>query len=109
MVLALKKPALGAAFFAAKAAQARGGGSPHSFNYMPPGGDRDRPYFMSGATRRDYLNAITTDPDRRASMSEWVGKSFDKLEAARIAAEWDGFWLGVGPERLAKAMAARAG
>lgn len=76
-----KKPALGAVFFAEKARLAAElGVLPSSFNYLPPGGSRDRPYMMTGASRRDYLNAITTDPARRPQMSEWVQKSFDKLQ-----------------------------
>lgn len=82
-----KKPALGAAFFAEKARLAAGlGVLPSSFNYLPPGGSRDRPYMMTGASRRDYMNAITTDPARRPEMSEWVQKSFDKLQRRAVLA-----------------------
>lgn len=82
-----KKPALGAAFFAQKAAKAvELDVLPSSFNYLPPGGNRDRPYLMTGASRRDYLNAITQDPARRARMSEWVQKTFDKHHLARAIA-----------------------
>jgi hypothetical protein len=80
-----KKPALGAAFFSQKAAQAVDlGVLPSSFNYLPPNGNRDRPYMMSGATRRDYMNAITIDPSKRKHMSEWVQKTFDKHETRRF-------------------------
>jgi hypothetical protein len=76
-----KKPALGAAWFARKAEQAREFGVlPSSFEYMPPGGRPGRKYLMTGATRRDYLNAITKDRADRPRMSEWVAKTFDKLE-----------------------------
>lgn len=79
-----KKPALGARFFAAKAAKARElSVLPSSFDYMPPGGNRERPYLMTGASRRDYLNAITQDETRRSRMSEWVQKSFDKQAKQR--------------------------
>ena len=79
-----KKPALGAAWFARKAEKARElGVLPSSFEYLPPGGSREKPYLMTGATRRDYLAAITTDPARRSAMSEWVLKSFDKYERQR--------------------------
>lgn len=83
-----KKPALGAAFFADKARQAvEMGVLPSSFNYLPPGGSRETAYLMTGASRRDYLNAITTDPARRPEMSEWVQKTFDKLQRqAAVAA-----------------------
>lgn len=80
-----KKPALGAAWFAQKAARSKDFGLlPSSFEYLPPGGDAKRPYLMTGATRRDYLNAITIDPARRGNMSEWVKKTFDKHDKERI-------------------------
>lgn len=83
-----KKPALGAAWFAKKAALARDlQVLPSSFEYLPPGGNRARPYLMTGATRRDYLDAITQDPADRPRMSEWVGKTFDKHEHARAVEE----------------------
>lgn len=76
-----KKPALGAEWFARKAAQARElGVLPSSFEYLPPGGDRRRPYLMTGATRRDYLRALGDLSDRRKNMSEWVQRSHDKHE-----------------------------
>lgn len=79
-----KKPALGSAFFASKAEQAtRLGVLPSSFNYLPPNGNKDRAYMMKGATRRDYLAAITTDPAQRRRMSEWVQKAFDKDQRVR--------------------------
>lgn len=86
-----KKPALGAAWFAKKAEKARElGVLPSTFEYMPPGGTKGRPYLMTGATRRDYLNAITTDPAMRERMSEWVRKSFDKYERQRVMADLEG-------------------
>lgn len=82
-----KKPPIGAEWFAQKAATAKDlQVLPSSFEYMPPGGTTDRKYLMTGATRRDYLNAITKDHRRRDSMSEWVRKSFDKLDRDRIRA-----------------------
>lgn len=80
-----KKPALGAEFFAQKAAKAKElGVLPQTFEYLPPGGTRGRKYLMTGASRRDYLEAITTDNARRGRMSEWVQKTFDKLEKERF-------------------------
>lgn len=80
-----KKPALGAEWFAAKAAQARElGVLPWSFEYQPPGSSREQSYLVTGATRRDYLNAITTDPSFQDRMSEWVGKTFDKYQRKRV-------------------------
>lgn len=76
-----KKPALGAAWFARKAELNREYDVlPSSFEYLPPGGKPGKKYLMTGATRRDYLNAITTERAKRSRMSEWVGKTFDKLE-----------------------------
>ena len=83
-----KKPALGAEWFARKAAKAwELGVLPSSFEYLPPGGSRDKPYLMTGVTRRDYLNAITTNPDDLAKMSEWVGRSFEK-QASQRERDW---------------------
>lgn len=80
-----KKPPLGAVFFAQKAEKAKSlSVLPSSFNYLPPGGNKERPYLMTGATRRDYLNAITTDPSVRSRLSEWVLKSFDKYALKRF-------------------------
>ncbi|WP_444462071.1 rolling circle replication-associated protein [Rhodobacter capsulatus] len=80
-----KKPALGAAWFARKAALARElGVLPSSFEYLPPGGSKDKRYLMTGATRRDYLDAITQDDADREKMSEWVQKSFDKAQLRRM-------------------------
>lgn len=79
-----KKPALGAAWFAQKAEKAKAlGVLPSTFEYLPPGGDPNKPYLMTGATRRDYLNAITQDAADKGRMSEWVRKTFEKHELAR--------------------------
>lgn len=76
-----KKPALGAAWFAEKAQLNRDFDVlPSSFEYLPPGGKPGKKYLMTGATRRDYLNAICLDRAKRSLMSGWVGKTFDKLE-----------------------------
>lgn len=87
-----KKPALGAAWFALKAARNRElGVMPRGFDYLPPGGNRDKSYMMTGASRRDYLLASIPDELRdglrywsrdisRARLSEWVQKSFDKAD-----------------------------
>lgn len=98
-----KKPALGAAWFAQRAALARDlDVLPSSFEYLPPGGSRDKKYLMTGATRRDYLNAITVDRGigksdlwgrdaMRLRMSEWVQKTFDKHSTLRhkaVAEQW---------------------
>ena len=79
-----KKPALGAAWFARKAAQARQlGVLPSSFEYLPPGADRSKPYLMTGATRRDFLAACAPGAADRPHMSEWVQRTYDKHERAR--------------------------
>lgn len=83
-----KKPALGAAWFAQKAEQARIlGVLPSSFTYIPPGGDPNRPVPITGASRRDYLNAITQDAADKPRMSEYTLKTFEKHERARLLAE----------------------
>lgn len=83
-----KKPPLGAEWFARKAKMNQDlGVLPSGFEYLPPGGSRDKPYLMTGATRRDYLNAITMDPEMRLRMSEWVQKTFDKHHRARLLAD----------------------
>lgn len=86
-----KKPTLGHEWFQRKAETARQlSVLPSSFEYLPPGADRKRPYMMTGATRRDYLNAITTDAADRPRMSEWVGKTFDKYERQRLLESMEG-------------------
>lgn len=80
-----KKPALGHVFFMKKAAIAKAlGVLPSSFSYLPPGGNAKRPYLLTGASRRDYLNAITTHPADKSRMSEWVLKTFEKHERQRL-------------------------
>jgi len=81
-----KKPPLGAAFFSEKAAEAcRLGVFPSSFQYLPPGGQRKRPYLMTGATRRDYLLALVAGMpgiagEHRHRLGEWVERSLAKVE-----------------------------
>ena len=83
-----KKPALGAEWFARKAKLAREFGVlPSSFNYLPPGASRDKRYLATGATRRDYLNAITQDSADLPRMSEWVAKTFEKHARKRLLDE----------------------
>lgn len=78
-----KKPPLGYEWFMSKAALTRDlGVLPSSFEYLPPGGKPGKVYLMTGATRREYLNAVTKDRRLRPRMSEWVAKTFDKLERA---------------------------
>ena len=81
-----KKPALGAAWFAQKAATAKAlDVLPRKFAYVPPGTEnRKHPAVMSGATRRDYINAITQDPKDKPRMSETTLKTFEKYERARL-------------------------
>lgn len=93
-----KKPALGAEFFAKRAAMARDlDVLPHSFEYLPPGAKKDGKYLMTGATRRDYLAAVIGDrpdfppdlhgygdPALRARMSEWVRATYEKYERLKL-------------------------
>ena len=95
-----KKPALGAEWFAQKAKHARElGVLPSSFNYLPPGGSREKPYMLTGASRRDYLNAITQDAEDLPRMSEWVAKTFEKHARKRLLDELENQT----PEQLAAA------
>lgn len=95
-----KKPPLGAEWLAKRAERYREAGvAPSSFNYLPPGADRDRAYFLSGASRRDFLKACGITPDRRPELSEWVGKSFDKQQRA----EWQARLDAQTPEELQEA------
>lgn len=81
-----KKPTLGSEWFQQKAKQvAELGALPSSFEYMPPGGHKGRPYLMTGATRRDYIAAVfdafaKKQTLRRDRLSEWVLKGLEKLE-----------------------------
>lgn len=76
-----KKPPLGAAFFAEKAKlYVNNSVLPKSFEYLPPGGMPGKKYLMTGATRREFMNAITRARVSRPRMSKWVGRTFDKLE-----------------------------
>ncbi|HMM08327.1 MAG TPA: hypothetical protein PKA35_04305 [Paracoccus solventivorans] len=89
-----KKPTLGYQWFQEKAAKARElGVLPSGFEYLPPGGNRKKPYLMTGATRRDYLNAITMDPADQVKMSEWVQKTFEKHHRKRVQDALEIAWL----------------
>lgn len=80
-----KKPTIGHEWFMQKAAKARElGVLPSTFEYLPPGGTKGKPYLMTGATRREYLNAITQDESLRWRMSEWIQKTFDKYARQRL-------------------------
>lgn len=79
-----KKPALGHEFFMDKAEQVKQlRVIPRGFTYLPPGGKPGVEYLMTGATRRDYLNAITQDPAAMKAASEWVVRTFDSIKKAR--------------------------
>lgn len=86
-----KKPPLGAEWFARKADVAiEAGVMPAGWNYLPPGGDKKRPYYMTGATRRDYLRRITdAQPVKYFTADKWVQKSADKAARAEMKAERD--------------------
>lgn len=74
-----KKPPIGAAWFAQKAALLRELETiPSSFEYHPPGGTKGRPYLMTGATRRDFLAALGDLDHKRPQMSEWVQRTYDQ-------------------------------
>lgn len=95
-----KKPSIGSEYFRMRAAEnVRHGVFPSSFEYLPPGGDRGRPYLLTGATRRDYLANILAPfqfgPDQEVPerFNEWVYKAIKKvrvwqrLSAARVSPE----------------------
>lgn len=85
-----KKPPLGAGWFAQKAARARQlGVMPGGFHYIPPGGDKDRQYLVTGATRRDYLDACGVDPALSPRLNEWVRLVFDLNARLRHRKAWD--------------------
>lgn len=93
-----KKPPLGSAWFAEKAAMSvQYDVLPSTFEYLPPGGKPGKKYLMTGATRRDFLNAITQDRAKRGRMSKWVGQTFDKLERQEFI---DGAVLPMDEERF---------
>jgi hypothetical protein len=99
-----KKPSIGAAWFAQKAATSVALGlNPFSFEYLPPGGSSEKSYIVTGATRRDYLNAIGIDPAVRHRLSEWVQKSFDKYRRKELVDFHNSF----DPETVIAAMAER--
>lgn len=77
-----KKPPLGHGFFYEKALYAaKLGVLPSTFHYLPPNGSRTRPYYMTGATRREYLLEITRSgrfsrKEILARTNEFVAKAF---------------------------------
>ncbi|MEP3530113.1 MAG: hypothetical protein ABJN39_20230 [Sulfitobacter sp.] len=92
-----KKPPLGHEWFQRKAVKAaKLGVLPSTFEYLPPGGHKGRPYLMSRATRRDYLQTVAKEMGaaflkKRKRASEWVGKAIDKMEydaAVKRAEKW---------------------
>lgn len=91
-----KKPPLGAEFFEQKARRdAELGVFPSSFSYMPPGGNSNRAYYMTGTTRRNYLATLLKyarteyNPDQ---MNEWVEKAVEKVEKWEILQMIDDDW-----------------
>lgn len=81
-----KQPPLGAAFFAERAQRYLDlSAFPQSFDYLPPGGDKGRSYYMSGATRRYFLKALLDGARERNKyhperLNEWVIKSAEKVD-----------------------------
>lgn len=73
-----KKPPLGWAWFAEKALLSKDYQVfPSTFEYMPPGGKPGKKYLMTGATRREFLNLITSSYKDRPKLSKWARTSFD--------------------------------
>lgn len=88
-----RKPPLGHEWFKKKALHLiKNGVLPRSFEYTPPGGDSEKTYLMTGATRRDFLRLVvrgfmeTRDLDKKR-LSEWVAKSMEADEKVQFR-EW---------------------
>lgn len=90
-----KKPTIGAEWFARKAQQAVDKGVlPSSFEYLPPGGKRGHTYLLTGATRRDYINAVMAGwLERReldtTRLSAWVSTVLESEDRRRHRAAID--------------------
>lgn len=83
-----KKPPLGYEFFQDKAAQALEMGTfPSSFRYRAPGVPGKFYSTIRGATRRDYLNAISQDPETYRRCNEYVQASVAKYALSRAKAD----------------------
>jgi hypothetical protein len=79
-----KKPALGWDYFQNRAQQyIEAGVMPRGWEYLPPGGQQNRPYLLTGATRRDFLLTIlggmVAQIRDESTRSEWVQKSVEKV------------------------------
>lgn len=78
-----KKPALGSEFFRKKAERhARMGVWPRSFEYDPPNGLRGIKYYMTGATRRDFIARLIELMGHpvMSTLNEWVRRSVEKVQ-----------------------------
>lgn len=79
-----KKPALGSEFFKKRAEEyARNGVLPSSFNYLPPGGHKGRPYLLKGASRRDFIRHLLDAFGREGTINQksvnaWVRYAIEK-------------------------------
>lgn len=90
-----KKPTLGHRFFMDKAEAAfEADVFPSSFTYLPPGGDPAKRYFLTGASRRDFMHrllqlhaeagnlgprGVFRPQGRFSRLNEWVLKAADKV------------------------------
>lgn len=90
-----KQPPLGDEFFRRKADEyVRQQVLPSSFNYLPPGGSKDRPYFITGATRRLFLERLTSgwravrDLDLSRA-NEFTEAAIEKIDAAALEAYFE--------------------
>ena len=85
-----KKPVLGWEWFKAKADRhIEAGVMPRSFNYQPPGGKKKTGYWITGATRREFLARIVTGLKKKGQLqldrlSNWVGRMLAKYEGEAL-------------------------
>lgn len=90
-----KKPPLGHEFFMAMAARHVAlGVITRAFEYRPPGADPRRRYYMTGATRRNYIERVCdllgcTPTEAAERGSEWVKRSFDSVESWLVSRDPD--------------------
>lgn len=81
-----KYPPLGHEWFMARAERmADLGVFPRTFTYLPPGGNRDREYLMTGTTKANFLKRtlelwLTKREIRPEQLSEWVRNAVDKAD-----------------------------
>ena len=85
-----KKPPLGFEWFLRRAEDhIRLGVMPSSFHYRPPGGNKDHPYLLTGATKAWFVSAVWagmkhTRQGSTHDLNEWVRNAIEKDDAKRF-------------------------